>query len=80
MCNSYSNGQCLYYGVSIKEMNYKCDRGDCMDNESTKESLLGILEVIRDMQCFKTNTEQDKAMLLFMNEQIEHVKENSHDT
>ena len=30
MCNSYSNGLCLYYGVSIKEMNNKCDRGDCM--------------------------------------------------
>jgi len=30
MCNSYSNGQCLYYGVKVSELNNKCDRGDCM--------------------------------------------------
>ena len=37
MCNSYSNGLCLYYGVSIKEMNNKCDRGDCVNLEKLWE-------------------------------------------
>jgi len=42
MCNSYSNGLCLYYGVSIKEMNNKCDRGDCMDVESFAKTIKHI--------------------------------------
>ena len=33
MCNSYSNGFCLYYGVKVSELNNKCNRGDCMDKE-----------------------------------------------
>jgi hypothetical protein len=43
MCNSYSNGLCLYYGVSIKEMNNKCDRGDCM----TKDELIELLDKVK---------------------------------
>jgi hypothetical protein len=30
MCNSYQQGHCNYYGVDVKEMDYKCERGDCM--------------------------------------------------
>ena len=49
MCNSYSNGQCLYYGVNISELNNKCDRGDCVDQDAIKY-ILTIVSNLNEMQ------------------------------
>ena len=48
MCNSYSNGQCLYYSVKVSELNYKCDRGDCMDEDAIKY-ILAIVSNLNEM-------------------------------
>ncbi len=52
MCNSYSKGQCLCYGVSIKEMNNKCDRGDCMNLEKLWEKK--IIEQLESRPLWKS--------------------------
>ena len=67
MCNSYSNGQCLYYGVKVSELNNKCDRGDCMTKEEQErkeyEEINGIIERIAN-KSEKMYTEEELEKLM----------------
>lgn len=44
MCNSYQQGHCNYYGVDVKEMDYKCYRGQCTNK--TQEAHHEILPTV----------------------------------